>query len=84
MYRGFPWKEMCSLYDPRQRPWYVAGSSGTKNLVLILDISGSMNAPSGIVSRLQLAKDAVTQVVDGLTNSDWVGFISFSSGATAY
>ena len=34
--------EICSNYDPRERPWYIAASSGPKNVLLILDISGSM------------------------------------------
>ena len=29
--------EECGVYDPRVRPWFVAGSSGPKNVVLILD-----------------------------------------------
>lgn len=31
-----------SDYDPRLRPWYVAASSGPKDLVLLIDTSGSM------------------------------------------
>jgi hypothetical protein len=29
-------------YDPRFRPWYVSATSGSKNLILIIDVSGSM------------------------------------------
>ena len=34
--------EVCGIYDPRLRPWYVAASSGPKNVIMILDTSGSM------------------------------------------
>ena len=34
--------ETCGSYDTRERPWYVAASSGPKDVVLVLDTSGSM------------------------------------------
>ena len=30
-------------YDPRLRPWYVSASSGPKDIILVLDTSGSMD-----------------------------------------
>ena len=41
IYPGNP-KKCPSDYDPRLRPWYVAASSGPKDVVLLLDTSGSM------------------------------------------
>jgi hypothetical protein len=29
-------------YDPRMRPWYIAATSGPKNVVIIIDGSSSM------------------------------------------
>ena len=34
----------CTDYDPRFRPWYVIATSGAKNVILIIDVSGSMSA----------------------------------------
>ena len=34
---------LCVDYDPRYRPWYVTATSGGKNIVLVIDISGSMD-----------------------------------------
>ena len=34
--------ESCHGYDTRKRPWYIAASSGPKDVIVILDISGSM------------------------------------------
>ena len=52
MYPGNPGK--CpngkNNYDPRVRPWYVAASTGPKDVVLILDTSGSMGNHGRIVS----------------------------------
>ncbi len=52
MLPGTPW--VCpggrNDYDPRVRPWYVAASSGPKDVVLILDTSGSMENAGRMVS----------------------------------
>ena len=69
---------VCSDYDPRFRPWYVTGSSGGKNVILIIDVSGSMD---GI--RLSLAQQAAKAVITTLSNNDFVGVASFSNSATA-
>ena len=42
-------------YDPRLRPWYAIAASGSKDVLIVIDVSGSM----GTHGRLQLAKDAV-------------------------
>ena len=53
MYPGSPGK--CpngkNDYDPRKRPWYVSASSGPKDVVLILDTSGSMKDQGRMVRR---------------------------------
>ena len=46
----------CGNYDPRFRPWYVAATSGRKNVIVIIDVSGSMS--QGAPKRISLAKDA--------------------------
>ena len=37
-------QETCYSYDPRVRPWYVAATSGPKDVVIVIDKSGSMDA----------------------------------------
>ena len=77
-FRIFPGRqsEQCGVYDPRLRPWYVAGSSGPKNVVLVLDLSGSMQG-----SRLSNLKTAASRVVSTLTVSDRVLIVPFASDA---
>lgn len=70
----------CGNYDPRVRPWYVAGGSGPKNVVLIIDVSNSMND----FGALQNAKDAATRVVQTLTVSDRITIVPFSDNSTAF
>ncbi len=45
VFRIFPARQaaVCDAYDNRKRPWYIAASSGPKDLIIILDISGSMS-----------------------------------------
>ena len=68
----------CSDYDPRFRPWYVVATSGAKNVILMIDTSGSMYG-----SRMTIAKDAATAVVNTLSNSDFVGVINFATSASS-
>ena len=66
----------CGKYDPRIRPWFIAASSGPKNIIMILDTSGSM-----LGLRLDLMKDAAKQIVRTLTVGDRVAIIEFNSRA---
>ncbi|CAM9388082.1 unnamed protein product, partial [Heterosigma akashiwo] len=79
MFRIYPGRaqETCGSYDPRIRPWYVAASSGPKNVVLIIDTSGSMVTSD----RISLAKEAVRDVLSTLTVADWVAVIEFNTYA---
>jgi len=42
-YPGFFWGD-CegSTYDPRERPWFVSGATGPKDVIIVIDKSGSM------------------------------------------
>lgn len=66
-----------SNYDPRVRPWYVAASSGPKDVIIVLDVSGSMSQ----YGRLSLMKEAAIRVVNTLGASDYVSVIQFESNA---
>mmetsp|Transcript_15592 Transcript_15592/g.30897 ORF Transcript_15592/g.30897 Transcript_15592/m.30897 type:complete len:723 (+) Transcript_15592:115-2283(+) len=80
MFRQIPatHREQCGSYDHRRRPWFVAASSGPKDLVLVLDISGSMND----YGRLNLMKEAAITVIETLSVADKVAVVTFSDDAT--
>lgn len=65
----------CGEYDPRIRPWYVAASSGPKDVVILLDISSSMQNQG----RLDLAKDAVESVLNTMNDHTFVNVVTFSN-----
>ncbi|CAD7961022.1 unnamed protein product [Amoebophrya sp. A120] len=62
-------------YDPRYRPWYAMIASGPKNIIIVIDTSGSMQQ----ANRLVLAKEAAIKVLGTLTIWDYFLVISFSS-----
>lgn len=53
------------LYDARMRPWYVAGASSRKDVIILVDASGSMTG-----SRRDIAKGVVFEILDTLTHND--------------
>ncbi|CAH1264815.1 CACHD1 [Branchiostoma lanceolatum] len=87
-YHQFPKNDRsCEGNDHRFRNWYVsAASPKKKNVVIVMDVSGSMEEPLGAPeeqNRLNLAKQAALTVLDTLTPRDWGGVVSFSARAEA-
>ena len=52
------------------------------NVVLAIDISGSMQAADYKPTRMEAAKEAAKTLVASLENKDYVGVVSFSTGAS--
>ncbi|XP_031568656.1 VWFA and cache domain-containing protein 1-like [Actinia tenebrosa] len=76
----------CGQYDNRLRPWYVmTASPSTKNIVIVLDTSSSMAASITLegnrTTRLEVAKDAVTSLLNALSPEDQVGVVLFNTKA---
>jgi len=67
----------CGTYDPRIRPWYTSATSGPKDVVIVIDVSGSM----GNYGRLDIAKRAAITVLNTLGFADYVNVITFASTA---
>ena len=79
-YMQWPGVEWCTeTYDPRFRPWYAAAASGPKDMIVIIDRSGSMSS----TDRMALAIQAGKKVIDTLTEADFATVISFSDEAQA-
>lgn len=87
MYRNWPLIYQCrtesqcsGCSDPRFRSWYSSAASGPKDVILILDTSGSMSA----ANRLSKMKVAAQWVLNTLTEHDYANVVTFSSVARAY
>ena len=73
-YPGFA-QETCSSYDPRVRSWYVSATTGPKDVILVIDTSGSMSNEG----RIELAQEAAISVVNTLTILDRFNVIAFNT-----
>nr|XP_020135930.1 voltage-dependent calcium channel subunit alpha-2/delta-2 isoform X2 [Microcebus murinus] len=77
-YPAAPWRapKKIDLYDVRRRPWYIQGASSPKDMVIIVDVSGSV---SGLT--LKLMKTSVCEMLDTLSDDDYVNVASFNEKA---
>uniref|UniRef100_A0A8C8RT64 Calcium voltage-gated channel auxiliary subunit alpha2delta 2 n=1 Tax=Pelusios castaneus TaxID=367368 RepID=A0A8C8RT64_9SAUR len=77
-YPATPWRapNKIDLYDVRRRPWYIQGASSPKDMVIIVDVSGSV---SGLT--LKLMKTSVCEMLDTLSDDDYVNVASFNEKA---
>uniref|UniRef100_A0A8D2NHB4 VWFA domain-containing protein n=1 Tax=Zonotrichia albicollis TaxID=44394 RepID=A0A8D2NHB4_ZONAL len=77
-YPATPWRapNKIDLYDVRRRPWYIQGASSPKDMVIIVDVSGSV---SGLT--LKLMKTSVYEMLDTLSDDDYVNVASFNEKA---
>ncbi|CAD7695492.1 unnamed protein product, partial [Ostreobium quekettii] len=75
----------CRTYDPRIRPWFIAASSGPKDVVIVVDTSGSMMLNLGREgkTRWEVTEDAVSRLLGTFGIADFVGVVTFNSDAAA-
>ncbi|XP_071141369.1 VWFA and cache domain-containing protein 1-like isoform X1 [Mytilus edulis] len=72
----------CSNYDPRFRPFYVSTATPVqKDVVVVIDKSGSMRNLHDSKTLLQIAKEAAISVLETLNPNDRFGIVAFSSSA---
>ena len=81
MFRSYPGGPRAEDdYDPRRRPWYTIAANGPKDVVLVVDTSGSM----GENNRLGLTKDALKALIDSLAPTDRLGLVEFDASAQIF
>ncbi|CUG06642.1 Hypothetical protein, putative, partial [Bodo saltans] len=75
--------DQCATADPRQSNWFVTASTGPKDIVFVLDVSGSMGATDagGGLSRIQALKNSMYVLLASLTPADYVNVVTFSTYA---
>merc|ERR1712079_538948 len=61
------------MYDARMRDWYIKAAASPKDIVILLDTSGSM---TGL--RKEIAKHVVINIMDTLGEDDFVTVLTFS------
>ena len=61
------------MYDARMRDWYIKSAASSKDLVILLDTSGSM---TGL--RKEIAKHVVLNIMETLGEDDFLTILTFS------
>lgn len=61
------------LYDCRLRSWFIEAAASPKDILILVDISGSM-----LGQRADIAKHLVSNILETLTTNDFVNIITFS------
>ncbi|KAK7071718.1 Voltage-dependent calcium channel subunit alpha-2/delta-4, partial [Halocaridina rubra] len=61
------------LYDARLRSWYIEAANSAKDMVILLDMSGSMTG----LNR-EIAKHVVLNILETLNENDFVNVFNFS------
>ncbi|CAH0395037.1 unnamed protein product [Bemisia tabaci] len=76
--RQFPamqWKqEPVDLYDCRMRNWFIEAAASPKDMLILIDNSGSMTG-----QRKEIARHAVNTILDTLGNNDYISVMTFTN-----
>ncbi|XP_035530244.1 voltage-dependent calcium channel subunit alpha-2/delta-1a [Morone saxatilis] len=82
-YPASPWMNSSNsankidLYDVRRRPWYIQGAASPKDMLILVDASGSV---SGLT--LKLIRTSVSKMLETLSDDDYVNVVYFNDKAS--
>ena len=65
--------EALDLYDARIRSWFIQAAASPKDMIILLDGSGSMTG-----QRKEIAKNVVLNILDTLTDDDYFTVVRFT------
>uniref|UniRef100_A0A672VDB9 Calcium voltage-gated channel auxiliary subunit alpha2delta 4 n=1 Tax=Strigops habroptila TaxID=2489341 RepID=A0A672VDB9_STRHB len=76
LYPGIKWlpdENGVISFDCRNRGWYIQAATSPKDIVIIVDVSGSMKG-----LRMTIAKHTITTILDTLGENDFVNIIAYN------
>ncbi|MEQ2255378.1 Voltage-dependent calcium channel subunit alpha-2/delta-3 [Ilyodon furcidens] len=77
-YPGIKWKpdeHGVIAFDCRNRKWYIQAATSPKDVVILVDVSGSMKG-----LRLTIARQTVSSILDTLGDDDFFNIIAWVAG----
>ncbi|XP_031833886.1 ca[2+] channel Muscle-specific alpha2/delta subunit isoform X3 [Nomia melanderi] len=69
--------EEADIYDCRVRSWFIEAATCSKDMVILMDTSGSMLGMGKTIART-----TINAILDTLSNNDFVTVLSYSNGTT--
>ncbi|KAL7986080.1 hypothetical protein Chor_011246, partial [Crotalus horridus] len=75
-YPGIKWEpdeNGVIAFDCRNRKWYIQAATSPKDVVILVDVSGSMKG-----LRLTIAKQTVSSILDTLGDDDFFNIIAYN------
>lgn len=74
IYIGLQWRSSgVDLFDCRTQPWYISAVTCSKDVVLLMDVTGSMTG-----MRFSIARLVAHSLLDTLTSNDFVAVLKFA------
>jgi len=77
LFLAMRWPANPSVFDVRLRPWYIQAATCSKDVVILLDVSGSMNGMHQSISQL-----VIKSLLKTFNNDDSINIIFFNTGFT--
>ena len=80
--QGIKWKpdeHGVIAFDCRNRKWYIQAATSPKDVVILVDVSGSMKG-----LRLTIARQTVSSILDTLGEDDFFNIIAVSFSLVIY
>jgi len=77
--RSYPYSKISYNYDPRDESWYISAATGAKDVIVVLDKSGSMEK-----GRREGAINATKNIIRGLGGRDRFNILTFSDELDSY
>lgn len=74
---GIEWpsdgENIPDLYDARKRPWYIEAATDPKDIVILVDNSGSMMG-----QKRKIARHTINSILETLGPNDFVNIFQFA------